>query len=286
MDTDILQIGRLTILSVLDTTTVGRPSAMWPGRATEESLRPHELWLDERGLMHFRVGSFVIRDGNGPLVLVDTGYGGRQREPKPGGLRFKTGNLLDGLSRDGIQPEDVDIVLLTHLHVDHVGWNTIDLDGRPVTTFPKARYLVQQQEWDYWSHPDRAGSEEHVQDCMLPLQKAGQLDLLDGEQTISQGITTVSTPGHTPGHISVVLISDGERGVITGDIAHSPIQLTETEWSLALDLDPGLAARTRAAFAERFDSEGMAVIGTHFPQPGFGRLIQLEGRRYWRPFEA
>lgn len=285
MASDILTVGSASILSVLDTTTVGRPSAMWPGLATPEAMEPHQRWLDERGLLRFRVGSFVIRSSSGPLVLVDTGFGGREREPSPGGLRFRPGRLLEGLAEHGIQPEEIEVVLLTHLHIDHIGWNTVDRDGQPVPTFPRARYLIDRHEWDYWIQPEVVERNESIRDCVLPLQEAGRIELIESDRAVTSELTAVPTPGHTPGHVSLAIVSAGERAVITGDIAHSPIQLTETEWSLALDLDPSLAARTRAAFAERFDQEGMEVIGTHFPQPGFGRFIRLNGRRYWRALE-
>jgi glyoxylase-like metal-dependent hydrolase (beta-lactamase superfamily II) len=285
MASDTLQVGNASILSLLDTTTVGRPSAMWPERVTEENLRPHAHLLDERGLMRFRVGSFLIRSSSAPLVLVDTGFGGREREPAPGGLRFRPGRLLEGLAEHGIQPEEIEIVLLTHLHVDHIGWNTVDRDGKPVPTFPRARYMLDQREWEYWTQPQVVERSEAIRDCVLPLQEAGRLDLIQADRALTSELTAVPTPGHTPGHISLAILSGGERGVITGDVAHSPIQLTETEWSLALDLDPSLAARTRTAFADRFDVEGMSVIGTHFPQPGFGRFIRLNGRRYWRALD-
>lgn len=286
MTDEALRLGRLTILSVLDTTMIGRPSAMWPGRATDEAMAPHRHWLDERGLMHFRIGTFAVRGPDGPLVLVDTGFGGREREPSSGGLRFRPGTMLEGLAAQGIRPEDVDIVLLTHLHIDHIGWNTIDRGGRPELTFPRARYLVARSEWEYWTQPQIAGKNGYIQDCVLPLQDSGRLELFEGETAVTAELTAVPTPGHTPGHCSVAIVSGGEHGVITGDIAHSPIQLTETEWSLALDLDPSLAARTRAAFAERYDQEGMAVAGTHFPQPGFGRFVRLDGRRYWQAMNS
>ena len=285
MTSETLQLGNASILSVLDTTTVGRPSAMWPDRATPEAMAPHEHWLDERGLMRFRVGSFVIRSSRGPLVLVDTGFGGRERDPAPGGLRFRPGRLLEGLAEHGIEPEAIEVVLLTHLHIDHIGWNTIDRAGEPVPTFPRARYLVDRREWEHWTQPAFVERNQSIRDCVLPLQAAGRVELIEGELAVTPELTSVPTPGHTPGHLSVAIVSGGERGVITGDVAHSPIQLTETEWSLALDLDPSLAARTRTAFAERFDQEGMAIIGTHFPQPGFGRFIHLNGRRYWRALE-
>ena len=285
MPSDMIRVGNATILSVLDTTTVGRPSVMWPERAAPEALEPHKHWLDERGLMRFRVGGFVIRSSSGPLVLVDTGFGGREREPSPGGLRFRPGRLLDGLAEHSIAPEAIEIVLLTHLHIDHIGWNTVDRDGHPVPTFPRASYLIDRREWDHWTQPAIVERNEAIRDCVLPLQEAGRVELIEADRAVTPELTAVPTPGHTPGHVSLAIVSGGERGVITGDVAHSPIQLTETEWSLALDLDPGLAARTRAGFVERFDQEGMAIIGTHFPQPGFGSFIHLNSRRYWRAFD-
>jgi glyoxylase-like metal-dependent hydrolase (beta-lactamase superfamily II) len=266
-------VGNVTVQAIQDISTPARPELMFP-MSTPESLEPFKHLINERGHFSINIGTFAVRSGD-TLILVDTGIGNKNR------AQYRNGALPENLRAAGIKPEDVDIVLITHLHIDHVGWNTIERDGAFVPFFPKARYVIQRREWEYWTQPEVAARNDCIGDSVLPLQNSGQLDLTEDVTAVTPEITTVPTPGHTPAHIGVAIVSGGERALIIGDVAHHPIQLTEVEWSIAFDLDPAQARETRRALVERVERERELVFGGHFPAPGFGRLVRLNGRRYW-----
>ncbi len=274
MSGEITSVGNVTVQAIQDISTPARPEIMFP-MSTPEALEPFRHLINERGHFSINIGAFAVRSG-GKLILVDTGIGNKNR------VQFRNGVLPDNLRAAGIRPEDVDIVLITHLHIDHVGWNTVEQDGAFVPFFPRARYVIQRREWEYWTRPEVAAKNDCIRDSVLPLHDSGQVDLIEDVTAVTPEITTVPTPGHTPAHVSIAIHSDGERALITGDVAHHPIQLTEWEWSIALDLDPQQARETRRALIERVERERELVFGGHFPAPGFGRLVLFNGRRYWK----
>ncbi len=274
MSGETVQIGKVSVQAIQDISTPARPSIMFP-MSTPEKLEPFQHFINERGHFTLNIGAFAVRSG-GRLILVDTGIGNKNRE------QFRNGVLPDNLRTAGIAPEDIDTILITHLHIDHVGWNTVERAGAFVPFFPKARYVIQRREWEYWTQPEIAAANACIADSVLPLKETGQVDLIEDVTAITPEITTVPTPGHTPAHISIAIHSGGEKALITGDVTHHPVQLTEWEWGLAVDVDPALARETRQALIERVDREGELVIGTHFPFPGFGRLVRLNERRYWQ----
>jgi glyoxylase-like metal-dependent hydrolase (beta-lactamase superfamily II) len=221
---------------------------------------------------------FLLRAG-GRTVLVDTGVGPASA---PGARWIGTpGRLLDELHQAGAGPEAVDTVVVTHLHLDHVGWNVVWEGDRPRPVFPRARYLVQQADWDAFAaggdDNDRAAFEHTVR----PLEALGALDLASGDQALTGELELLHTPGHTPGSQSVLVSSGGERAVIWGDVANHPAQVTETAWCTRADADRGQADRTRQALLGRVEAEGMTVSTAHFPEP-FGHVVRVAGRRYWR----
>lgn len=274
MPANTVTIGRVSIQALVDITTPARPSLMFP-MSTPEKLEPFAHFINERGHFPINIGSFAVRSG-GRLLLVDTGIGDKNRRD------YRNGTLPASLQAAGIRPEDVDDVLITHLHFDHVGWNTVERDGTYVPFFSNARYLIQRREWEYWSRPEIAAGTDYMADCVLPLMDAGRVQLIEDETAVTEDITTMPTPGHTPGHSAIAIVSGGERGLILGDVAHHPVQLTEWEWSIAFDVDQAKARETRHALVERIELERELVIGGHFPAPGFGRLVELSGRRYWQ----
>lgn len=270
-----VSIGTVAIMGVQETPLSGSRQYMFP-RIPEERWQPWGHYLNARGNLTVNISTFVIAS-EGKTILVDTGLGDKEREGFP-----RTRNLIANLRAAGIQPEDVHLVINTHLHIDHVGWNTTrGGDGwRP--TFPNARYLMSRTDWDYFTDAERAEKLDYVQDAVLPLQDTGQLDLVDGEHAVTSEITLIPSPGHTPGHMCVAVVSGAERAMIIGDMAHHPVQMTETEWSIALDVNPDLAAQTRARMADRMEREQALVLGGHFPPPGIGRLVRLGERRLWQ----
>jgi glyoxylase-like metal-dependent hydrolase (beta-lactamase superfamily II) len=122
----------------------------------------------------------------------------------------------------------------------------------------------------------------HVRDQVVPLQGLGCIDLIDDDYQITDELTTVSTPGHTPGHVSIMIASGGERGYILGDVAHSVAQAHYTDWCPIFDSDPDMARATRHSVLDSLEAEGTLVSAGHFPDPGFGRFVRVEGRRQWQ----
>jgi glyoxylase-like metal-dependent hydrolase (beta-lactamase superfamily II) len=178
--------------------------------------------------------------------------------------------FLDVLAEAGYGVEDIDSVVCTHLHFDHVGWNTRLVDGEWVVTFPAARYLFGRTEWEHWSVTE--GAYMNVGDTVRPVVDAGQADLVDADHRVCEQVRLVPTPGHTPGHVSVVVESGDDRAVITGDLAHHPIQIAEPDLASAGDSDAAQAAATRRTFLADRAADGALVIGTHFAGPTAGRV--------------
>lgn len=272
--TERVQIGNVSIMAVQDTPISGSRSFMFPN-VPEDAWAPWTHYFNPRGNLRLNIGTFVLHsDGN--TVLVDTGLGEKQRENYP------QGRLLDNLRVAGITPDDVDLVLITHLHIDHVGWNTLFRNGRWIPTFPNARYLIVREEWDFLTADPQLSAAPHIQENVLPLAGSGQLDLVEGTHVVTRDLTFVPAPGHTPAHACIAVVSGGEKAMIVGDLAHHPVQLTETAWQMALDMNKPLAVETRERIAQRMEDEGALAIGGHFPPPGFGRLVRIDGRRIWQ----
>ena len=232
--------------------------------------------LSAAGELSLSITPWLIRS-EGRTILVDTGFGGRPTAAPVG----TPPALPSVLAEAGVSPEEVDVVAFTHLHGDHVGWNTVDREGRPVPLFPNARHVVQQAEWDYWANGGEIAPPDRPT-VLDPISDAGLWEFVEGERALTGEVVTVPTPGHTPGHVSLVVSSGGESAVLIGDAAHSPIQVSEPEWSVGADVDRALARRTRAALWERAEREGQLVATNHFPFPGLGHVVSEGGRRRWK----
>ena len=275
-----LVIGRLRIGAAVETAGPTRPTWLFPA-ATAEGLERHRAWLaphflDLAGRLLQSVHTFVVRTPDLTL-LVDTCIG---NDKDRGGRRpfhmLRTG-FLDTLRAAGVAPEAVDVVICTHLHVDHVGWNTRLADGRWVPTFPRARYLFARREWEHWSSEDEEGTRRIMADSVAPVLDAGLADLVSMDHRISDEIWLEPTPGHTPGHVSVRLASGGDDAVITGDLMHHPVQIAEPTWQTTFDSDPDEAIKTRRGFCERYGDRPVTVLGTHFHDPTAGRIVSAGG---------
>ena len=229
-------------------------------------LRPH--FVDERGDLLQRVQCLVVELG-GRRIAVDTCVGNDKDRRNPGWHHLQLPFLAD-LAAAGYPPETIDTVVCTHLHVDHVGWNTRLVDGRWVPTFPNARYLFAAPEYEHWrAHPLPDG--DVFGDSVAPIVAAGLADLVPVDHQVAPGVRLDPTPGHTPGHVSVVVESQGRRAVITGDMIHSPVQVADVDLSSDFDTDPGQAADTRRAFLARYLGDTL-VVGTHWGGPGAGHV--------------
>lgn len=267
-----LTIGSITLISLSDGTGATAPADMLPTVAAEQ-FAPLGEYLDANGMFPMNYGSYLIREGE-TWTLVDTGYG--NRPDSPGGALFAE------LDRAEVRPDDIERVIITHLHGDHLGGNTIDVDGQPVPAFKNARYIVQRQDWTYFQQPEIKAERAVIALCADPIEAAGLLDLLDGGQSISAGISTILTPGHTPGHQSVLISSGSEKAVILGDASHTPVQILHPDWSPRYDTDGEMSARTRASLFDRIEQEGLTVAAGHYPAPGFGGIVMVEGKRRWK----
>lgn len=267
-----ITIGNCEIISVTDLAMQFPWSVFFPNLSEADYEAYRELYPTCYGEGRFKAdaGAYAIRS-SGKTVLVDTGLG-----PGPHAwLGGASGRLVDDLKAKGVPVEGVDIVLHTHLHGDHVGWNMAD--GKP--TFPNATYYAPEADLAYFE--ENIASNPQMQQ-VLPLREMGKLQAYSGETTITPDVTTVPTPGHTPGHSSVLIASGGEKALVTGDVAHHPMQLDRTEWSPAFDVDGKLSAETRGKIAARLESENMVAAFCHFPGEGFGRVVTQGNRRVFQ----
>jgi glyoxylase-like metal-dependent hydrolase (beta-lactamase superfamily II) len=243
----------------------------------------------ENGQMQLYYGCFVVRS-RGKTILVDTGMG-----PGPHPDRGnRTGNLYNELRRVLIPPDlaqntnvgpsdEVDFVVHTHLHLDHVGWNMRVSGGIPAPNFRKARYLVPRGDWEHFTRPENLASAPHVRTQVMPLQRLRKMDLIEGDHHITDEVTTLATPGHTPGHLTILVSSQGEKAMIVGDVLHSQVQVHEPGWCAGVDVDKEQSRRSREALLERAETEGYVVAAGHFPpSQHLGRIVRLQGRRYWQ----
>jgi glyoxylase-like metal-dependent hydrolase (beta-lactamase superfamily II) len=220
---------------------------------------------------------FVVR-ARDRVVLVDTGVGG---PGAPGASWIGTpGRLPDELAAAGIEPDEIDLVVLTHLHLDHVGWNLAWDGGRPRPLFPRARYLVQRADWDLFaSRPEEV--RVAFDRCVAPLRELGVAELLDGDRALDDQLRLVHTPGHTPGSQSLLVRSGGDAVLLWGDVANHPAQVGEPDWGPAADVEPDLARATRRRLLDQIEAEGMWLAPAHFPEP-FGTVSRVDGGRRWR----
>ncbi len=248
------------------------PKVMW-----ERTVNPR---LDDQYRMALGMNCLLVRPHD-KLVLIETGVGdkeGHRRQASPA----SEGTLLSDLWVLDIKPEDIDIVINTHLHADHCGWNTrSNADGQIVPTFPNARYLIQRGEWDAAISPNERTRATYLSENLLPLEEAGVLDLIDGEHRVTPEITIVDTRGHTEDHASVVLSSGGETAIYIGDMVQHHVQLERTAWVASFDLLPLVSMETKKRIVERAIRERALIVSVHSPFPGLGRMTMADGKKRW-----
>ncbi|MGH7308665.1 MAG: MBL fold metallo-hydrolase, partial [Candidatus Rokuibacteriota bacterium] len=150
-------------------------------------------------------------------------------------------------------------------------------------TFPNARYWMSTKDWEACHQPDVQPTRfVNAPTCVWPLAELGLIELMQGEHSLTRQLTALPTPGHTPGHMSILITSKGERALVLGDAAHSPVQVLEPDWVSRADMDPELTRQTRRALLDRLEREEIIVAAGHFHAPGFGKIVRLQGRRYWQ----
>jgi glyoxylase-like metal-dependent hydrolase (beta-lactamase superfamily II) len=276
------KIGSVSITPVIELDMDTSANFILPD-ATPERLAPHADWLRphfvaDDGKLRMIVQALLV-ESRGRRIVVDTCIGNDKERPVPGWGGMKT-PFLDELAAAGFARERVDLVVCTHLHVDHVGWNTTLEGGRWVPTFPNARYLVARPEWEHWSREDDRAFGDVIGDSVRPIFDAGLADLVECDHKITDEVRLEPTPGHTPGHVSVRISSSGAEAVITGDLMHHPAQCAHPEWASSADVDAERGRATRRAFLERYADGDVLVIGTHWARPTAGRIRRDGGA--WR----
>ncbi len=269
----LLRIGDIEVWRILDCISPMKgPDEFFPGSGAEgvaevRRLAPRQICPDTGGIL-IPIQGFLIVDG--PLVvLVDTCVG----NDKNSGYHDFWDNRQDdrfmaSLTAAGVTPSDVTHVLCTHLHIDHVGWNTQLINGQWVPTFPNARYLISQADNDEFNHPKNMIYTESV----APVIAAGQAEFVGPEHGIGDHIRLIPTPGHTPGHVSVEIRAKESSVVITGDALHSPAQCWHPEWKMFADRDADQAQASRRALLAHAVERNARVLGSHFPLPSAGRV--------------
>jgi len=270
----MLEVGDIGITRIVELELPGL-SFVLPD-ATPENLLPI-AWLaphfiTPEGEAIASIQAFVV-ESEGKRIIVDTCLGNDKKLPIRRWAN-RTGPFLEDLAAAGFPRESIDIVLCTHLHMDHIGWNTMLVDGRWTPTFPNARYLFGRVEWEHWDRTREKWTPTLIEESIQPIFDAGLQTLVETDHRITNEVWLEPTPGHTPGHVSVRIASAGEQAVITGDLMHHPCQIARPEWNSVADSDPRQACATRHAFVARRAEDGVLVIGTHFAAPVAGHIVR------------
>ena len=272
-----LPIGDITIHRIVEQEQAFMPALdMFPG-LTPVRLEENRHWLEPKALdadgnllMCFQ--SYVVRTPH-HTILVDSCIGNDKHRPTRAAWHMKTdGIYLDRLAVAGLSVDDIDFVMCTHLHADHVGWNTKLVDGRWVPTFPKARYVFSDIEYRHWVEAHAKAPVAAFGDSVLPVMEAGRAELVGGEHALGDHVRLLPTPGHTPGHVAIAFGRGQDAAVMSGDLMHSPLQTRYPELSPRFDVDPALAGKTRRAFLERYCDTATLCCPTHFPSPSHARI--------------
>jgi glyoxylase-like metal-dependent hydrolase (beta-lactamase superfamily II) len=261
------RVGKVKITKVVELETVGSTRFILPLATPEEIQKLPWLvpqFANEEGRLKMSIHSLVVETPSRRIV-VDTGLGNDKQGRNVPTWNGRNGPFLDTMSAAGFPPDSIDTVLCTHLHVDHVGWNTMLVDGKWVPTFPNARYIFGKTEYEHWrDHSDAPDKAALFNDSVKPIVDAGKAELIASDAKLTDEITMISTPGHSPGHMSLHIKSGGEEGLLTGDVAHHPCQMAHLDWSSTADSDPVQSAATRRELFARFADSPTLVIGGHF----------------------
>ena len=272
------QLGGLTLARAVEMVMPFDRRAFFPD-TTPDDWAPHEGWMKPTAMdpitgdLMFAVQSYVVRSPH-HTILIDSCVGNhKERATRPLWHQKMDDTYLRALASLELAPEDIDYVLCTHLHADHVGWNTKLVDGRWVPTFPNARYVFSAKELAAWKHGHQKFTRAPLEDSVLPVIEAGKAQLVDHDFALDDCVWLEPSPGHTPDHVSIRLASGGQNAVMSGDLMHSPVQCLHPEWTVWPDWDADQAKRTRHGFMERYADTDMLVCTAHFPLPSAGRIV-------------
>jgi len=271
-------VGDLTIHRAIEQEVPFFPALELLPQLTPELLAENRGWLrrakaiDESDVLILCFQSYIVRTPH-HTVLIDSCIG--NDKPRPGRPKWhmKTDDTyMRALAAAGVTPADIDYVMCTHLHVDHVGWNTRLENGRWVPTFPKARYVFGKTEYQYWSEQNRNAEVPPFADSVLPVVEADRAEIVSDDFAIGDHVRILPTPGHTPGHVAFALGRGKDDAVFSGDLMHTPLQTLYPELSPKFDVDPAQAAATRRNFLERYCETDTLCCTAHFPSPSVGKI--------------
>ncbi len=273
MPSNKLTIGDVEITSLSDGLLSFDLCNFFP--SVPEDEWPEEHLNSDHGVS-FNLACFLIKS-DGHTIAVDTGLGPKQTPETP------WGNLLDDMKTHGTSSEDVDMVVMTHAHRDHVGWNLVSNDGKYSPTFPNAQYFLGAKDWEACHNPALVEDRyPNASECVYPLQDLGVLTLMEDGHQITSEIKTLATPGHSPGHMSLMISSQGQGGLVLGDVLHNTAQIENIDWVSRADIDPTQTRITRREIVDRLEREGIPVAAVHLAAPGFGKIVRENGRRFWQ----
>ena len=262
-----VSVGDVEVVALIDMVSPSNAARVYA--ETADRLGEYQDLLDDAGNVVLTYSCYLLR-ADGRTVLVDTGNGPESQ-----------GKLLDELATAGVRPDEIDVVVFTHLHGDHTGFNLER--GSGALTFPKARYLVPREDWDHY-RAQQPPPNSFTRD-VAPLEALGAMDLIDGDHAISPSLVTLHTPGHTPGHMTVVVASQGQHAYVIGDAFLTPIDVAEPDWVTTWDWMPVPVRETRRMLISRIQPSNSLVASTHLPGSGLGYFVMSEGRRSWRALE-
>ena len=278
-----IDLGNVTIDRIVELEGLGyEPTFFFPD-ATMEGFAGEMDWLaphfwDVAANSYIRsIQSYLVRTEH-HTVLVDACVGNGKARPSTPAWDGLKSSWLDQLNGAGVEPADIDYVLCTHLHADHVGWNTRLVDGRWVPTFPNAKYIIHEREFRHWEVDgdgmEGPGSADSCfEDSVLPVVAANQVELVGNDFAIDDRFTLDPTPGHSPGHVCIEVNATGGHAVMSGDALHHPIQVAYPEWNSRFCMDAVAARTTRKAFVERHADTASLILAAHFPAPTVGRIV-------------
>jgi glyoxylase-like metal-dependent hydrolase (beta-lactamase superfamily II) len=288
---DTVRIGEVTVSRIVEIGRSSYPTTSMLPDSTPEAIARHHGWLrphffDEVvGDLGARIQTYVVRTPR-HTMLVDTGVGNAKTRTTNPAWHRREGKYLDDLAAAGVTPAQVDVVVCTHLHVDHVGWNTRLAGERWVPTFPNARYVFVGEEWEFWRHESATGGDEYgcIADSVIPVVEAGQAVLVDADHELDEYLRFEPSPGHTPGHACLRLSTPEGEAVFSGDVMHRTVQVAEPQWSSRFCSDPARSRATRREFVERHADSGVLVLAAHFPRPGY--VVREDGGYRFVPAAA
>ena len=274
------RVGNLELLVMSDGSYYLDAGAVF-GVVPRERWEPYAGPIDSHHRLALGTNCVALRS-QGKAILIETGVG--DKSMRKDATPLEEGDLISELEAGFGRPEEIDVVINSHLHGDHCGWNTRYVDGKLVPTFPRAEYLIQRAEWEAATHPNERTRATYLAENLAPVAESGRLRLLDGETKVTDEVTIVPTPGHSEGHASVIITSGDEMAIYLGDMASQAVQLERTAWVPAFDIMPQMSMEAKKRLVEKAIQEKALLICVHLAFPGAGHMMRTpDGYKKWVP---